>query len=85
MKKLFTFLLAVTAVLMVASCSPKTTAAAGERGTDWAARAAAYKKNPDALRQLVEGCEVTEQQLATTRGQLDQYRAQSGSNDQALA
>ncbi|MEM1358607.1 MAG: hypothetical protein AAGF89_10420 [Bacteroidota bacterium] len=84
MQKIFSLFLLLSVVLFATGCSPKTTAAATEGSADWAARAAAYKKNPDALRQLVEGCEVTEKQLVTTRQQLDQYRTQSGSNTQAL-
>jgi septal ring factor EnvC (AmiA/AmiB activator) len=69
------------------SCSKKTTDAAttaASGGTDYAALAATYKKNPEALRQLIEDCEVTEQQLATTQQQLNQYRSQSGSTEQDL-
>jgi len=85
MQKVISFFCLFALSLLAVGCSPKTTAAAGGDGTDWAARAAAYKKNPDALRQLVEDCEVTEKQLVTSRQQLDQYRSQSGSSDQALA
>lgn len=84
MQKLSTFLLAALVLLMTASCTKKAANATAPGGTDWAARAAAYKKNPDALRQLVEDCETTEKQLMTSRQQLDQYRSQSGSADAAL-
>jgi len=78
---LFSFIL----LLGISSCAKKTTAAATDvGGRDWAALAANYKKNPDALRQFVENCEVTESQLATTRQQLNQYRTQSGAADQEL-
>lgn len=80
------YLLPVLASLLLCfttSCSPKTTTAASG-GTDYAALAATYKKNPAALRQLIEDCEVTEKQLATTQQQLNQYRSQSGSTEQDL-
>ncbi|MBC6994969.1 hypothetical protein QWY85_01240 [Neolewinella lacunae] len=84
MPRLFSFLLLCSFALLAVSCSPKTTAAAGEGGVDWAARAAEYKRNPDALRQLVEDCETSQQQLITTRTQLEQMRNQGSSSDQAL-
>lgn len=61
-----------------AGCTKKATDAATAGETDWAARAAAYKQNPDALRQLVEDCMATEQQLS-------QLRSQSGASGAALA
>ncbi|MEM6768946.1 MAG: hypothetical protein AAF597_00050 [Bacteroidota bacterium] len=83
MQNITTFLIASLLLVFTASCTKKTAdAAAG--GADWAARAASYKKNPDALRQLVEDCETTEKQLMTARQQLDQYRTQTGSADAAL-
>jgi len=84
------YLLPVLATLLLCfttSCSPKTTGAAttaASGGTDYAALAASYKKNPEALRQLIENSEATEQQLATAQQQLNQYRAQSGTVDQDL-
>ncbi|SER11274.1 hypothetical protein [Neolewinella agarilytica] len=84
------YLLPVLASLLLCfttSCSKKTTDAAttaASGGTDYAALAATYKKNPEALRQLIEDCEVTEQQLVTTQQQLNQYRSQSGSTEQDL-
>ncbi len=84
MQKITTFLCAVVVLLVAASCSPKTTDAAVAGGTDWAARAAAYKKNPEALQQLVEDCEATEKQLMSTRQQLDEYRSQTGTASAAL-
>lgn len=79
--------LALTLLCLATSCSPKTTGAAtaAAGGTDYAALAATYKKNPEALRQLIEDCEVTEKQLVTTQQQLNQYRTQSGTVDQDLA
>lgn len=81
-----TFLLSLTLLLAVSSCAKKTTAAANspDGGRDWTSLAATYKKNPDALRQLVEDCETTEAQLVTTRQQLNEYRTQSGANNQDI-
>lgn len=84
MQKLTTIFLTAFIALLFAGCTPKITDAAVPGGTDWVARAAAYKKNPEALRQLVEDCEATEKQLMTARQQLDQYRSQSGSEGAAL-
>lgn len=82
MKKLILFS-SFAMMLAVSSCAKKTTAAAmGDDGRDWAAMAASYKQNPDALRQLVENCEATEAQLTTARQQLNDYRAQSGAASQ---
>ncbi|MFK8163457.1 MAG: hypothetical protein AB8H12_13475 [Lewinella sp.] len=85
MQKL-TLLLSLALLLAVSSCAKKTTAAATspDGARDWASLAATYKKNPDALRQLVEGCEITEGQLATTRQQLNEYRTQSGTANQDI-
>lgn len=83
MKHISLSLLAVFVLLFTASCTKKASdATAG--GTDWAARAASYKQNPDALRQLVEDCEATEKSLMDSRRELDQYRSQSGSSDAAM-
>ena len=83
MKHISPSLLAVFVLLFTASCTKKASdATAG--GTDWAARAASYKQNPDALRQLVEDCEATEKSLMDSRRELDQYRSQSGSSDAAM-
>ncbi|WP_020566855.1 hypothetical protein [Neolewinella persica] len=82
----FTLLFSLALLLVLSSCSKKTTSAATspDGGRDWASLAATYKKNPDALRQLVEDCETTEAQLATTRQQLNEYRTQSGANSQDI-
>ncbi len=79
-------LLSCLFILFASSCAKKTTAAAvdGAGSRDWAALAANYKKNPDALRQFVENCELTEEQLVTTRQQLNQYQTQRGTADQEL-
>lgn len=84
MQKTFPFLVAIAILVFAVGCSPKTTTTVTPGGTDWAAQAANYKKNPDALRQLVEDCEATEKQLMTARQELDQYRSQTGSADAAL-
>ena len=84
MQKLTTLLPLAFVLLLTVGCNKTAADATAPGGTDWAARAAAYKKNPDALRQLVEGCEANEQSLADARRQLDQYRSQSGSADAAL-
>lgn len=62
----------------VFSCSPKTTAGATEGGVDWAARAAAYKKDPESLRQFVEECEATQVEVTTLRDQVNRYQADAG-------
>jgi hypothetical protein len=49
----------------------------GDDGTDWNARAEAYRDNPAALRDLVEDCERTQAELAQARQQLDDARDQS--------
>lgn len=84
MQKFTIFFLAAFVLLLSSGCTKKAADATAADGTDWAARAAAYKQNPDALRQLVEDCEANEKQLMTARQQLDQYRSQSGSADAAL-
>jgi hypothetical protein len=84
MHKTSTFLLALGLLLFTVSCTKKAADAVVPGGTDWAAQAANYKKNPDALRQLVEDCEDNQQQLLAARQQLDQYRAQTGTADAAL-
>jgi septal ring factor EnvC (AmiA/AmiB activator) len=85
MQKL-TLLLSLAVLLAFSSCSKKTTTAATSPngGRDWTSLAATYKKNPDALRQLVEDCETTEAQLATTRQQLNEVRTQSGTANQDI-
>jgi septal ring factor EnvC (AmiA/AmiB activator) len=85
MQKL-TLLLSLALLLAFSSCAKKTTAAATspDGGRDWTSLAATYKKNPDALRQLVEDCEVTEGQLATTRQQINEYRTQSSAANQDI-
>lgn len=84
MQKSPILLLTLCVLFFTASCTKKAADATAPGGTDWAERAAQYKKNPDALRQLVEDCENTEQQLMTSKQQLDQYRSQSGSAGAAL-
>lgn len=85
MQKL-TLLLSLALFLAFSSCAKKTTAAATspDGGRDWTSLAATYKKNPDALRQLVEDCETTEAQLATTRQQLNEFRTRSGTANQDI-
>lgn len=85
MKQLPILFLVLCALFLTTSCNKQAADATAAGGADWSARAAAYKQNPDALRQLVEDCETTERQLTTTRQQLDQYRSQSGSSDAALS
>ena len=85
MQKL-TLLLSLAVLLAFSSCAKKTTTAvtSPDGGRDWTSLAATYKKNPDALRQLVEDCETTEAQLSTTRQQLNEYRTQSGTANQDI-
>ena len=85
--KNFLSLLPLLALLVLGTgCSKKTTdAATADGGIDWAARAKQYKDNPDALRQLVENCEATEDQLAAARRELSTYQSQSGNSSQQLA
>lgn len=83
MQKLFLFL-CIASVLAVSSCSKKTTAAAtaGAGGTDYAALAANYKKNPDALRQFVENCEANEAALVAARQDINRMQNQSSTANQ---
>jgi hypothetical protein len=67
------------------SCSPKTTAAATEGGVDWAARAAAYKKNPESLRQFVEDCEYKDEAIGALELELTNRQAHAGAADFALS
>ncbi len=63
--------------LLLTACSPKVAPVMGDDGTDWNARAEAYRDNPAALRDLVEDCERTQAELAQARQQLDDARDQS--------
>jgi septal ring factor EnvC (AmiA/AmiB activator) len=84
MQKLFLFL-CLASMLAVTSCSPKTTAgatAAAAGGTDYAALAASYKKNPDALRQMVENCEANEAALIAARQDINRMKSQSSTANQ---
>ncbi len=82
MKKL-TFLLFATVLL--AGCSPKIAPVVGEDGTDWNARAAEYRENPAALRDFVEDCERSQQEMAGLRQQLTGYEGQSGDMQNQLS
>jgi len=70
MKKLLYSLLSFA---LLASCSPKVAPVVGEDGTDWNARAAEYRENPAALRDLVEDCERSQQQLTGLQQQVSDY------------
>lgn len=81
-----TILFAATVLLLTFGCSPKTTAAAtGADGTDYAALAASYRQNPEALRQFVESCEATDDELTATRRQLEEMRRSSSTVGQDAA
>lgn len=82
MQKLFLFL-CLASMLAVTSCSKKTTAAAtAGGGTDYAALAANYKKNPEALRQFVESCEANEAALVAARQDMSRMQSQSSTANQ---
>jgi len=78
----FTLYFGFILLLGVSGCAKKTTAAAVGGGTDYAAMAANYKKNPEALRRFVENCEANDAQLVTARQQLNSLRNQTGTLDQ---
>lgn len=67
-------------MLAATGCSPKTTAAAAG-GTDYAALAASYKKNPEALRQMVESCEANEAALVAARQEISRMQSESSMTD----
>ncbi|TXF89525.1 hypothetical protein FUA23_09985 [Neolewinella aurantiaca] len=81
MQKLFLFL-CLASMLAVTSCSKKTTAGAVAGGTDYAALAASYKQNPDALRQMVENCEANEAALVAARQDISRLQNQSSTTSQ---
>lgn len=83
MQKLF-LLFCLVSMLAVTSCSPKTTAGAtaAAGGADYAALAASYKKNPDALRQMVETSEANEAALVAARQDINRMKSQSSTTNQ---
>jgi|GEM_PF-1566127 septal ring factor EnvC (AmiA/AmiB activator) len=82
MKKLSLFL-CLASMLVATSCSPKTTAGATAAGsTDYAALAASYKKNPDALRRMVENCKTNEAALVAARQDINRMQNQSSAVNQ---
>lgn len=82
MKKLFLFL-CLASMLATTGCSKKTTAAAvAGGGTDYAALAASYKKNPDALRQLVENSDANEAALVAARQDISRMQGQTSTASQ---
>ena len=84
MQKLFLLLCLASMLLATTSCSKKTTAAAtaGTGETDYAALAANYKKNPDALRQFMENCTANEAALVAARQDLNRMQSQNGTINQ---
>lgn len=85
MQKLLIPVCCLMMLTTVFSCSPKTTAGATEGGEDWAARAAAYKKNPEALRQFVEQCEDAQAQVTTLNEQITRYQSEAGAAQRDLS
>jgi len=82
MQKLF-LLCCLASMIAVSSCSKKTTdAAMTPSGTDYAALAANYKKNPAALRQFVENCEANEAALVAARQDISRMQSQSSTASQ---
>lgn len=82
MQKLF-LLLCLAFMFAATSCSPKTTAGAtAAGGTDYASLAASYKKNPEALRQMVENCEANEAALIAARQDISRMQSQSSTSNQ---
>lgn len=81
MRKLILFLF-LASVLTATGCSKKTTAAATAGGTDYAALAANYKKNPAALQQFVENCEANEAALVAARQDISRMQSQSSTASQ---
>ena len=71
--------------LLLAGCSPKIAPVVGEDGTDWNARAAEYRENPAALRDFVEDCERSQEEMVTLRQQLTSYESQSGDMQNQLS
>ena len=72
-------------VVLAAGCSPKVAPVVGEDGTDWNARAAEYRENPSALRDLVEDCERRQTELTSLRQQVSGYESEAGNLQTDLA
>ncbi|MBB4080909.1 cell division septation protein DedD [Lewinella aquimaris] len=73
------------AAVLLAGCSPKIAPVVGEDGTDWNARAAEYRENPAALRDFVEDCERSQEEMANLRQQLTGFESQSGEMQNQLS
>ncbi|MCP9234355.1 hypothetical protein [Lewinella sp. JB7] len=73
------------ATLLLAGCSPKIAPVVGEDGTDWNARAAEYRENPAALRDLVEDCDRRQEEVVTLRQQLTGFESQRGEMQNQLS
>ena len=84
MPRLQQFFVALIILTTAASCAKKTTAAVGDDGVDWAARAKQYRDDPAALRAFTEDCEQNATRLEAAQRELTTYRNQSGSTTQAL-
>ena len=72
-------------VLFLISCSPKVAPVVGEDGTDWNARAAEYRENPAALRDLVEEYDRNKAEATQLRQQVQSYTTQSGDMQEQLS
>ena len=72
-------------LLFLVSCSPKVAPVVGEDGTDWNARAAEYRENPAALRDLVEDYERNQEQLTSLQQQQSDFQTQRDQLQQQLA
>ena len=68
MKSILPFL-----ALLLVACSPKVAPLVGEDGTDWNARAAEYRENPAALRDLVQDYESTQAEMSRMRQQTSAF------------
>ncbi len=73
------------AAVLLAACSPKIAPVVGEDGTDWNARAAEYRENPGALRDFVEDCERSQEEMVALRQQLTGYESQSSDAQDQLS
>ena len=84
MQKLSLLAITLLTLTMATSCAKKTTAAVGDDGVDWVARAKQYRDDPASLRAFTEDCEQNAAQLQTAQQELARYRSQSGTTTQEL-
>lgn len=84
MQHLILFSFAALLLVALPSCAKKTTAAIGDDGVDWAARARQFKEDPASLRLFTEQCKENEAQLAAAQKQINFYRQQNGTSAQEI-